>query len=356
MMPGARYARVLMIAVAVVVVLGLDRQHDRHAGGVLMSDERTDDRAGSDRRGPFGDRRARVADRPRRGRGGGRAGNRRGLGRHARAVNRRGRAPASEPVRRVTAPGACRACRGGTGQRPAEPEPGAGATEAAPAPAPAELRRGVPGARGARRTAHGRPVHRRRPPRRRRPVRVHRPRRELPRPPRGTPGRRHPGRRDPPRGRRGVHGRGPRPADRPARRGARRPGPSGAANLAIGIHTARQDSSPMFALVGQVERAFRGREAFQEIDQAATIGGLASHAVEHRPRSPTCRALVGDAVRAALVGRPGPGLPLGARGHPRRGAPGRDRRSTRRGRRPSRPEADDVRAVLQLPRRGASGR
>ena len=49
----------------------------------------------------------------------------------------------------------------------------------------------------------------------------------------------------------------------------------GAANLAIGIHTARQDSSPMFALVGQVERAFRGREAFQEIDQATTIGGLA---------------------------------------------------------------------------------
>ena len=32
----------------------------------------------------------------------------------------------------------------------------------------------------------------------------------------------------------------------------------GAANLAIGIHTARQDSTPMFALVGQVERAHRG--------------------------------------------------------------------------------------------------
>ena len=35
--------------------------------------------------------------------------------------------------------------------------------------------------------------------------------------------------------------------------------------------------------------AFRGREAFQEIDQATTIGGLASHAVEIRPTSPTCR-------------------------------------------------------------------
>jgi acetolactate synthase-1/2/3 large subunit len=37
----------------------------------------------------------------------------------------------------------------------------------------------------------------------------------------------------------------------------------GAANLAIGIHTARADSTPLFALVGQVERAHRGHEAFQ---------------------------------------------------------------------------------------------
>jgi acetolactate synthase-1/2/3 large subunit len=49
----------------------------------------------------------------------------------------------------------------------------------------------------------------------------------------------------------------------------------GAANLAIGIHTARQDSTPLFRVVGQVERPLRGREAFQEIDQVGTIGGLA---------------------------------------------------------------------------------
>src|SRR4029077_236013 len=36
----------------------------------------------------------------------------------------------------------------------------------------------------------------------------------------------------------------------------------GAANMAIGIHTARQDSTPMVAIVGQVQRRFRGREAF----------------------------------------------------------------------------------------------
>jgi acetolactate synthase-1/2/3 large subunit len=79
----------------------------------------------------------------------------------------------------------------------------------------------------------------------------------------------------------------------------------GAANLAIGIHTARQDSSPMFVLVGQVDRPFRGREAFQEIEQATTIGGLAAHAAELTTVEdlPT---VVGDAVRAAIAGRPGP--------------------------------------------------
>ena len=54
----------------------------------------------------------------------------------------------------------------------------------------------------------------------------------------------------------------------------------GGANLAIGIHTARQDSTPMFVAVGQVERALLGREAFQEIDQVATLGGLAKWAAE----------------------------------------------------------------------------
>ncbi|MEA2546485.1 MAG: acetolactate synthase large subunit, partial [Chloroflexota bacterium] len=120
----------------------------------------------------------------------------------------------------------------------------------------------------------------------------------------------------------------------------------GAANLAIGIHTARQDSSPMFALVGQVERAFAGREAFQEIDQAATIGGLARHAAEIRDVADVPLAL-GDAVRAALTGRPGPvllaipedlldeELPAGTALDTSRPAP-------------SRPEADDVRSVLQF--------
>jgi acetolactate synthase-1/2/3 large subunit len=90
-----------------------------------------------------------------------------------------------------------------------------------------------------------------------------------------------------------------RPAAAVATRGV------GAANLAIGIHTARQDSSPMFALVGGVERSFAGREAFQEIDQVTTIGGLAAHAAELSEPADVPRQ-VGDAVRAALSGRPGP--------------------------------------------------
>ncbi|MBA2718205.1 MAG: hypothetical protein H0U52_03030 [Chloroflexi bacterium] len=120
----------------------------------------------------------------------------------------------------------------------------------------------------------------------------------------------------------------------------------GAANLAIGIHTARQDSAPMFALVGQVDRAFRGREAFQEIDQATTIGGLATHAVELTALADVPR-LVGDAVRTAVTGRPGPvlisipedlldeELPAGTQLDTSRPAP-------------ARPEGDDIGAVLHF--------
>ena len=120
----------------------------------------------------------------------------------------------------------------------------------------------------------------------------------------------------------------------------------GAANLAIGIHTARQDSSPMFALVGQVERRFRGREAFQEIEQATTLGGLTPHAAEIGTAADV-PAAVGDAIRAALVGRPGPVLlslpedlldevvPEGTALDTARAAP-------------PRPEPDEVRSVLHF--------
>ena len=81
----------------------------------------------------------------------------------------------------------------------------------------------------------------------------------------------------------------------------------GASNLSIGIHTAFADSSPMFALVGQVERAARGREGFQEVDLVETIGGLAKWAAEPRDVAEAVAA-VGMAVTEATMGRPGPVL------------------------------------------------
>lgn len=79
----------------------------------------------------------------------------------------------------------------------------------------------------------------------------------------------------------------------------------GASNAAIGIHIARQDSTPMILFVGQVPRAFRNREAFQEVDLAAMYAPLAKWSVEV---SDTRRIpeFVARAWRTALSGRPGP--------------------------------------------------
>jgi acetolactate synthase I/II/III large subunit len=120
----------------------------------------------------------------------------------------------------------------------------------------------------------------------------------------------------------------------------------GASNLAIGIHTARADSTPMFALVGQVERRHRGREAFQEADLAGTVGGLATWAGEITAPE-TASAVLADATKQALAGRPGPVLiscpedlldvdaPAGAAVSPVRPPV-------------SRPDPSDVRSVIQL--------
>ncbi len=121
----------------------------------------------------------------------------------------------------------------------------------------------------------------------------------------------------------------------------------GAANLAIGLHTARADSTPMFAIVGGVSRAFRGREAFQEIDVVGSIGRMAKWAVEIDELS-RVEPLIAEAVRHAGAGRPGPvvitvpedlldEIVPGASAEP---APFRATRIE--------PEPEDVRAVLQL--------
>jgi acetolactate synthase-1/2/3 large subunit len=54
----------------------------------------------------------------------------------------------------------------------------------------------------------------------------------------------------------------------------------GATHGSIGVHTAQQDSVPLIFFVGQIARSDRGREAFQEVDYAATFGTLCKLAFE----------------------------------------------------------------------------
>ncbi len=81
----------------------------------------------------------------------------------------------------------------------------------------------------------------------------------------------------------------------------------GAANLAIGIHTATADSTPMFVIAGGVDRPLLGREAFQEADLVRTIGGLAKWAGSIDSAA-TAAATLEAAAHAVLEGRPGPAL------------------------------------------------
>jgi acetolactate synthase-1/2/3 large subunit len=120
----------------------------------------------------------------------------------------------------------------------------------------------------------------------------------------------------------------------------------GSSNLAIGIHTARQNSSPMFAIVGQVERAHRGHEALQEIDQVATIGGLAKWAAEPEDVDAVAPTL-GEAIRHATGGRPGPVLLSFAEDLLDETAPDDARIETSRPAQ-TRPSDEDVRWVIEL--------
>ncbi|MCC6315757.1 MAG: hypothetical protein IT337_17300 [Thermomicrobiales bacterium] len=79
----------------------------------------------------------------------------------------------------------------------------------------------------------------------------------------------------------------------------------GAANLAIGLHTARQDSTPLIALVGQVETPVRHREALQEVDLAPLLGEVTKWAVE-APNGARLPELAHEAHRRSVAGRPGP--------------------------------------------------
>ena len=79
----------------------------------------------------------------------------------------------------------------------------------------------------------------------------------------------------------------------------------GATNASIGVHVAMQDSQPMILFIGDVDRATRDREAFQEVDFAAMFGPLCKWAarIDDARRIPE---YVARAYATAMNGRPGP--------------------------------------------------
>ena len=79
----------------------------------------------------------------------------------------------------------------------------------------------------------------------------------------------------------------------------------GVTNASIGLHTARQDSTPLLLLIGQVGRAELGREAFQEIDYRKMLGEV-TKAVEQVDDPARIPEFVARAYSIAMAGRRGP--------------------------------------------------
>jgi acetolactate synthase I/II/III large subunit len=79
----------------------------------------------------------------------------------------------------------------------------------------------------------------------------------------------------------------------------------GATHASIGVHTASQDSTPMILFIGQVERGFLEREAFQEVDYRRMFGGMAKWVTEIQDLARIPEVLA-RAFNVAMSGRPGP--------------------------------------------------
>lgn len=79
----------------------------------------------------------------------------------------------------------------------------------------------------------------------------------------------------------------------------------GATNASAGVHVAAQDSTPVILFIGQIERAMREREAFQEVDYRQMFGGIAKWVAEidQADRVPE---FISRAFHVATSGRPGP--------------------------------------------------
>ncbi len=81
----------------------------------------------------------------------------------------------------------------------------------------------------------------------------------------------------------------------------------GAANLTIGLHTARHDSTPLVVLIGQVPTHLRGREALQETELADLYRPVVKWSLEVEQTGQIPR-VVREGFRRAKSGRPGPVL------------------------------------------------
>ncbi|HEY0325787.1 MAG TPA: thiamine pyrophosphate-binding protein [Allosphingosinicella sp.] len=79
----------------------------------------------------------------------------------------------------------------------------------------------------------------------------------------------------------------------------------GATNACVGVHVARQDSTPMILFIGDVARGDRDREGFQEVDFGLMFAPLAKWVarIEDAARIPE---YVARAWSTAVSGRPGP--------------------------------------------------
>lgn len=79
----------------------------------------------------------------------------------------------------------------------------------------------------------------------------------------------------------------------------------GVTNASLGVHIARQDSTPLILFVGHVHRSMLGREAFQEIDLPRMFGPISKWAaqIDDAVRIPE---MVARAFAVATSGRPGP--------------------------------------------------
>jgi acetolactate synthase I/II/III large subunit len=79
----------------------------------------------------------------------------------------------------------------------------------------------------------------------------------------------------------------------------------GATNASAGVHVARQDSTPMVLLIGQVDRGFLDREAFQEVGFRQMFAPLAKWVaqINEAARIPE---YLSRAFHLAVSGKPGP--------------------------------------------------